>query len=93
MAAPWFDGPAGVYEHMSDTPITPPEDDDLLAAEMALGLLEGEDRAAARTRLMQDHEFARRVAGPRRRCDQGPARAGQPGQRKIVVSRRSGIDG
>ncbi|MFG6590542.1 anti-sigma factor domain-containing protein [Sulfitobacter sp. 1A12157] len=47
---------------MSDTPITPPEDDDLLAAEMALGLLEGEDRAAARTRLMQDRDFARRVA-------------------------------
>ena len=47
---------------MSDTPITPPEDDDLLAAEMALGLLEGEDRAAARARLMQDRDFARSVA-------------------------------
>ena len=36
---------------MSDTPITPAGDDDLLAAEVALGLLEGEDRAAARARL------------------------------------------
>ena len=47
---------------MSDTPIIPPEDDDLLAAEVALGLLEGEDRAAARARLLQDRAFARSVA-------------------------------
>ncbi|MEM5543319.1 anti-sigma factor [Sulfitobacter sp. AS92] len=47
---------------MSDTPIIPPEDDDLLAAEMALGLLEGEDRVTARARLMQDRAFARSVA-------------------------------
>lgn len=47
---------------MSDTSIIPPEDDDLLAAEMALGLLEGEDRMTARARLMQDRAFARSVA-------------------------------
>ena len=47
---------------MSDTSIIPPEDDDLLAAEVALGLLEGEDRAAARARLLQDRAFARNVA-------------------------------
>lgn len=47
---------------MSDTFILPPEDDDLLAAEVALGLLEGEDRMTARARLMQDRAFARSVA-------------------------------
>ncbi|MEO9630997.1 MAG: anti-sigma factor [Sulfitobacter sp.] len=47
---------------MSDTPITPAGDDDLLAAEVALGLLEGEDRAAARARLLQDRDFSRSVA-------------------------------
>ncbi|MEX3316854.1 anti-sigma factor [Sulfitobacter sp. PS-8MA] len=47
---------------MSDHPSTPPEDDDMLAAEVALGLTEGEERAAARSRMLQDRGFARRVA-------------------------------
>ena len=47
---------------MSDHPTIPPEDDDMLAAEVALGLTEGEERAAARTRMLQDRSFARRVA-------------------------------
>lgn len=47
---------------MSDTPIIPPEDDDLLAAEVALSLLEGEERVAARARLLDDRAFARDVA-------------------------------
>ncbi|MGR3474140.1 MAG: anti-sigma factor [Sulfitobacter sp.] len=47
---------------MSDTPIIPAGDDDLLAAEVALGLLEGEDRVAARARLLQDRDFSRSVA-------------------------------
>ncbi|NUH65870.1 anti-sigma factor [Sulfitobacter sp. S0837] len=47
---------------MSDHPTIPPEDDDMLAAEVALGLTEGDERAAARTRMLQDRSFARRVA-------------------------------
>ena len=47
---------------MSDHPTMPPEDDDMLAAEVALGLAEGEVRDAARSRLLQDRDFARRVA-------------------------------
>lgn len=34
----------------------------MLAAEVALGLTEGEERAAARSRMLQDRSFARRVA-------------------------------
>ena len=47
---------------MSDPAFTPSDEDDLLAAEVALGLTEGEERAAARTRLLTDRDFARRVA-------------------------------
>lgn len=38
-----------------------PDDDDALAAELALGVLEGEDRAAAQTRAARDPAFAARV--------------------------------
>ena len=47
---------------MSDHPTMPPEDDDMLAAEVALGLVEGEARDDARARMLQDRAFARRVA-------------------------------
>ena len=47
---------------MSDHTTMPPEDDDMLAAEVALGLVEGDARDAARARMLQDRAFARRVA-------------------------------
>lgn len=48
---------------MSDAdPILTPEDEgDLLAAELALGLLEGDEATAAVARLAQDADFAQRV--------------------------------
>jgi anti-sigma-K factor RskA len=47
---------------MSDTPTIPPEEYDMLAAELALGLLEGEVHEAARIRVLRERGFARRVA-------------------------------
>lgn len=44
-----------------DNPLTPPEEDEALAAELALGLLDGEEAAAAVTRLSQDPIFAQSV--------------------------------
>lgn len=46
-----------------DTPLTPAEDDEALAAELALGLLEGDVAEAATARLSQDPGFARAVRG------------------------------
>ena len=46
---------------MTEDPLLP-DDPDLLAAEAALGLLEGEDRAAAQRRARSDRDFAARVA-------------------------------
>ncbi|MGC1496809.1 MAG: anti-sigma factor [Sulfitobacter sp.] len=52
---------------MSDTPQIPPEDpaqdDDFLAAEMALGLTTGDALQAAQGRLNRDAPFAAKVAG------------------------------
>jgi anti-sigma-K factor RskA len=42
--------------------VTLPEPDDLLAAEMALGVLDGDERAAARTRVGADAAFAAAVS-------------------------------
>lgn len=51
---------------MTDTPATLPErpedDDELLAAELALRLLEGDEEREARRRLARDPAFAERVA-------------------------------
>lgn len=44
-----------------DAPLTPQEEDEALAAEMALGLLEGDDLTAATTRMAEDADFARAV--------------------------------
>lgn len=44
-----------------EAPLPPPEDDEALAAEMALGLLEGPEAAAAAERMARDPEFARAV--------------------------------
>ena len=47
-----------------NTPSEPPEqDDDFSAAEIALGLAEGEDLTQSRARMMRDRSFALRVAG------------------------------
>lgn len=43
-------------------PLPPPEELDLIAAELALGLLEAEDRAFALRQMLADPEFATRVA-------------------------------
>ena len=45
---------------MSDetTPLSPPEEDEALAAELALGLLEGPEAEAALRRLQEDARFA-----------------------------------
>lgn len=46
----------------SADPTLPPGDDpDVAAAELALGLLEGDERAAALRRVLADHAFAREV--------------------------------
>jgi len=45
----------------SDAPLTPQEEDEALAAELALGLLEGAEAQAAVARLSQDLAFARSV--------------------------------
>ncbi|MBI0476432.1 anti-sigma factor [Sphingomonas sp. MA1305] len=42
--------------------MTTPDDPDMTAAELALGVLEGEERAAANRRLLADPVFARDVA-------------------------------
>lgn len=44
-----------------DAPLTPEEQDDALAAELALGLLDGDEARAAVTRLASDAAFARSV--------------------------------
>jgi anti-sigma-K factor RskA len=41
--------------------MTPPDDDDILAGEYALGVLEGPERAAVEARLATDAVFAQRV--------------------------------
>jgi anti-sigma-K factor RskA len=47
---------------MTDEPILPPDDDaETLAAELALGLLEGEERAEAARRVLAEPDFARAV--------------------------------
>jgi len=51
----------------ADMPPLPGDDDDLLAAEYALGLLDAEDWRAARDRAAVDGAFAARVAGWERR--------------------------
>ncbi len=45
-----------------DAPLSRDDEDDALAAELALGVLEGEERAAAQTRAARDPAFAARVA-------------------------------
>jgi anti-sigma-K factor RskA len=47
---------------MTDAPLTPREDDDVLAAEYVLGALDLQERAAAETRLKRDPAFAVLVA-------------------------------
>ena len=44
-----------------DTPLTPEQEDDALAAELALGLLDGDEAQAAVARLAQDPAFAQAV--------------------------------
>lgn len=44
-----------------DTPLTPEQEDDALAAELALGLLESEEAQAAVARLSEDPAFAQNV--------------------------------
>lgn len=44
-----------------ETTLTPQQEDDALAAELALGLLEGEEAKAAVTRLSEDPAFAQNV--------------------------------
>lgn len=44
-----------------DTPLTPEEHDNALAAELALGLLENQEAEAAVTRMIEDPGFARQV--------------------------------
>ena len=46
-----------------DAPLTPEQQDDALAAELALGLLEGDEAQAAVTRLSDDPAFAQLVRG------------------------------
>lgn len=46
-------------DQTEDTPLTPEEEQDALAAELALGLLEGDEMQAAIARLSSDPEFAR----------------------------------
>ncbi|MGL4312739.1 MAG: anti-sigma factor [Sphingomonas sp.] len=46
---------------MTDEPMTPADEAEMLAAELALGLLEGEDRAQAMRRVLIDPDFARAV--------------------------------
>ncbi|MGJ8544479.1 MAG: anti-sigma factor [Sulfitobacter sp.] len=43
-------------------PVIPDDNDDLLAAELALGSLAGDDLVAARNRLASDRDFSQRVA-------------------------------
>ena len=63
MVAPGFDFSEGVYEPMSDLPPPTPEDeDDFLAAELALGLAEGDDLTRAQDRVRRDAIFAAQVA-------------------------------
>lgn len=56
---------------MSDAPLSlsPAEDDDLLAAEYVLGVLDRLDRAAVDARLRREPDFAARVAAWERRFD------------------------
>lgn len=49
--------------------MTAPDDPDMLAGELALGVLDGEERAAALRRLLADPAFARDVADWRARLD------------------------
>jgi len=44
-----------------DAPLTPPEEDEALAAEFALGLLDDDELAAANARMAEDAVFARAV--------------------------------
>lgn len=44
-----------------DTPLTPAHEDEVLAAELALGLLEGDEAGAAVARLSSDPDFAQAV--------------------------------
>lgn len=46
---------------MTDLPFLPGDEDDLLAAEYVMGVLELEERSAVETRLRNDTEFAARV--------------------------------
>lgn len=46
---------------MSERPESIEPDDDMLAAEYAMGLLEGDDRIAVRARVAHDQDFAARV--------------------------------
>lgn len=46
----------------TDAPLTPEEAEDALAAELVLGVLEGEERAGALRRLERDSGFAARVS-------------------------------
>lgn len=52
---------------MTDTPLTPEEEFDALAAEYVLGVLDLADRMAAEERLRRDPAFAAAVAGWERR--------------------------
>jgi anti-sigma-K factor RskA len=49
--------------------MTAPDDPDMLAGELALGVLDGEERAAALRRFLADPAFARDVADWRARLD------------------------
>ncbi|MDM7459589.1 MAG: anti-sigma factor [Paracoccus sp. (in: a-proteobacteria)] len=46
---------------MTDTPLTPHDEDEALAAELALGLLDGDEAAVAVARLSSDPAFAQSV--------------------------------
>lgn len=48
---------------MTDAPLTPDEDDDALAAEYVLGVLDLAERAEAEARIKRDPAFAARVTG------------------------------
>lgn len=59
-------------DQIEDTPLTPDEERDALAAELALGLLEGEELQTAVARLSSDAEFAQAYRGWQERlCGMG----------------------
>jgi len=74
--------------------LDPPQDDpDVLAAELALGLLEGSDRAAALRLMLADSAFARRVDAWRERLaplDDGMPELSPPAGLWRAIERRLG---